>query len=189
MGTRNLTEAVEQRLADRPDDDLLLGIDAVWTDHIISSKMIRDILMYMDRAYVVQHKKIGVYSMSLQIFREVIVFNENVRDRMRSIILSNIYEERCGQVIDRSMMRSILAMLVDLNVDGVNVYEEDFEQHFIESTRNFYRDESQNFLQQNACIEFLEKAQLRLNEEASRVSNYLSSSSEAKLKHTVESEF
>lgn len=187
--TRNLTEAVEQRLADRPDDDLLLGIDAVWTDHIISSKMIRDILMYMDRAYVVQHKKIGVYSMSLQIFREVIVFNENVRDRMRSIILSNIYEERCGQVIDRSMLRSILAMLVDLNVDGVNVYEEDFEQHFIESTRNFYRDESQNFLQQNACIEFLEKAQLRLNEEASRVSNYLSSSSESKLKHTVESEF
>ena len=99
---------------------------------------------------------------------------------MRSIILSNIYEERCGQVIDRSMLRSILAMLVDLNVDGVNVYEEDFEQHFIESTRNFYRDESQNFLQQNACIEFLEKAQLRLNEEASRVSNYLSSFSGTK---------
>ena len=186
--SRNLENAVEERLADRPDEDLLRAIEEVWTDHVISSKMIRDILMYMDRAYATQHKKVGVYSLSLQIFREVIVYSESIRDRLRNIILTSIYEERCGQIIDRSLLRSILAMFVDLNVDGKNVYEEEFEQHFIESTRNFYREESQNFLNGNSCIEFVQKAQARLIEEANRVTNYLSSSTESKLRHIVEYE-
>ena len=180
--------ALEQRLADRPDEDILRAIEAVWIDHVTSSTMIRDILMYMDRVYVPQHKKVGVYSMSLKMFREVIVYNENIRGRMRNVILNNIYEERCGQIVDKSVLRSILAMLVDLNVDGKNVYEEDFECYFIESTCHFYREESQNFLQMNTCIEYLDKAMKRLNEEADRAANYLSSFSASKLKHAVESE-
>ncbi len=184
----HLQVAVNERLADRPDDNLLEGISAVWSDHCINSQMIKDILMYLDRAYVSQHKKVPVYNMGLQLFRGIILFNSNIRDRLRRIILGNIHAERCGQVVDRSLLKSVLSMLVDLNVDGVNVYEEDFEKHFIEDSHNFYREESQSFIQQNTCSEYLAKAQMRIHEENDRVTNYLSSSSESKLKFAVETE-
>ena len=42
---------------------------------------------------------------------------------MRLVLLENILLERSGRIIDRGLMKSLLVMLVDLGVDGVNVYE------------------------------------------------------------------
>lgn len=39
----------------------------------------------------------------------------------------------------RMLMRNTLSMLAELGVDGPSVYEEDFEQYFLETTRDFYR--------------------------------------------------
>ena len=101
-------------------------------------------------------------------------------------VLDTILAERRGQVIERTLLASVLSMLLDVNVDGVNAYEDEFEQPFLESTRNFYREESQTFLEQFTCSEYLDKAQSRLAEEASR--SYLAPPTEAKLRATVESE-
>ena len=40
-------------------------------------------------------------------------------------------------------MKTSLSMLSGLGVDGVAVYEEDFEYEFLATTRAFYRAESQ----------------------------------------------
>jgi cullin 3 len=150
--------------------------------------MVKDILMYMDRTYVTQHKKVPVYNMSLQVFREVIAYHTEVRERMRAILLGNIAQERAGFIIDRDIMKEILAMLVDLGVDGIIIYEEDFERHFLDATRNFYRMESIDYLTQNTCPDYMRKAEARLAEESSRVVHYLAASTEPKLKNIIEAE-
>ena len=49
---------------------LLAEISVRWNDHHVTMVMIRDILMYMDRTYVPQNKKMAVYDLGLHAFRE-----------------------------------------------------------------------------------------------------------------------
>lgn len=134
-----------------PNENLMRSTAIAWGEHKVTMGMVADILMYMDRTYIVQQKKVTVYKMSLQIFRDVIPYHINIRERLRLILLDNIASERNGYLIDRDLMKTILAMLVDLDVDGASVYEEDFEKHFLEATKTFYRQESTDFLAQNTC--------------------------------------
>ena len=60
------------------DDMLLKELNVYWTDHKVIMVMTKDILMYMDRTFVSQHKKTPIYDMGLQIFRDVIVRHESV---------------------------------------------------------------------------------------------------------------
>ncbi|CAN0397964.1 unnamed protein product, partial [Discosporangium mesarthrocarpum] len=57
--------------------------------------------------------------------------------------LQCIADERASRLIDRDLMKTSLSMLSDLGVDGVAVYEEDFEKGFLATTRAFFRTESQ----------------------------------------------
>ena len=172
-----------------PDDVLLDALLNVWNEHKTTLTMIKDILMYMDRTWVPLHKKMPVYNLSLRVFREVLVQeSESLIERLRSLLLANVLNERQGLIIDKSLMKGILSMLVDLGVESLSVYEEDFERAFIESTKTFYRQESQQYLVENQCPEYLYKAEMRLQEEAHRSHSYLASSTEPKLMHCVEHE-
>lgn len=170
-------------------NELIIGATVhAWSFHVIAFNMIKDILMYMDRSYCIPRKKACVYTLALQQFRDVIIYEPNIRERLRSTILQEILHERQGRVIDRPLLKSVLSMFVDLGMDGVNVYEEEFEKYFIEETRSFYKVESLAFLSENTCQDYVLKAEARLFEEFSRVRNYLSPTTEAKLKQVVEHE-
>lgn len=162
---RHLIDTVEDVVA-TTNEHLVESISVAWSEHKVAMNMVADILMYMDRTYVSQHKKMPIYKLSLQIFRDVIIYHVNIRERLRSILLENVLNERNGYLIDRDLMKTTLAMLVDLGIDGVSlsVYEAEIECHFLEATRIFYRQESSEFLSQNTCPDYLRKAEQRLAE-------------------------
>lgn len=183
----HLIETAEA-IARTSDEQLLSQLALRWCDHQVIMVMVRDILMYMDRTYVSQSKKTPVYELGLQIFRDMVVRHEQVRDRLRKLLLAAVANERNGQLIDRSLMKSTLNMLVELGIDGPLVYEEDFEACFLEETRQFYMVESHEVLASNPCPDYLRKAEQRLLEESARASHYLSSTTEPKLRHIAEIE-
>lgn len=170
------------------DKELLVVLVAAWVSHTTAFRMIKDILMYMDKTFVLPRKKLPVYMMALSLFRDTIVYHPSIRNRLRDILLDNIAQERLGCVIDRDLVKSALSMLVELSGEGVNVYEEEFERPFLEETRAFYASESLDFLSNNTCPDYLRKAEARLAEEAARVASYLSASSEARLIKVAEEE-
>jgi cullin 3 len=173
----------------RASDGLLLReLAKEWEDHQQTMMMVRDILMYMDRTYVTQQKKKPIYDHGLEIFRDSIARHDQVKDRLRRIILEWISKERAGQQIDRMLLRSTLSMLADLGVDTLAVYEDDFESDFLETTRTFYRQESLEFISANTCPDYLSKAETRLNEELMRVQHYLNVHTKGKLMRIVEKE-
>jgi cullin 3 len=170
-------------------DEHILNVTVhAWSFHILAFAMIKDILMYMDRSYCIPRKKPLVYTMALQQFREVLLYEPTVRERLKTVLLQEIMFERQGRVIDRAVVKSILAMLVDLGLDGVNVYEMEFERSFLEETRSFFRVESLAFLSENTCHDYIVKASARLTEEAERVRHYLSLSTDPKLRAAAEHE-
>lgn len=156
-----------------------------WTDHNKALQMIRDILMYMDRTFIPSTHKTPVNELGLNLWRDNIIHSSNIQTRLQSTLLELVQRERTGEVINRGLMRNVTKMLADL---GYIVYQEDFEKPFIEVSADFYRGESQQFIDCCDCGEYLKKAEKRLNEEIERVSHYLDSKTEAKITNVVEKE-
>jgi len=152
-------------------------------------RMIRDILMYMDRVYVVHNNVNSVYDLGLQLFRENVARASKIKDRLLSTMLSLIHKERTSEVIDRTLLKkSLTQMLIDLGISSRAVYEDDFEKPFLETTSNFYRLESQEFISSNACPDYMRKVENRIKEEMERVAHYLDASTEPKLKEVIDRE-
>jgi cullin 3 len=129
-----------------------------------------------------------VYDLGLSLFRANIARNAKIKDRLLKVLLANIQRERSGEVIARSLMKNVTQMLVDLGIGNRAVYEEDFERQFLEASSLFYRVESQNFIAENSCSDYMKKVEQRIKEEMERVQHYLDAATEAKIKEVVERE-
>eukprot|EP00406_Dinophysis_acuminata_P006786 CAMPEP_0179220922 /NCGR_PEP_ID=MMETSP0797-20121207/5897_1 /TAXON_ID=47934 /ORGANISM="Dinophysis acuminata, Strain DAEP01" /LENGTH=750 /DNA_ID=CAMNT_0020927633 /DNA_START=123 /DNA_END=2375 /DNA_ORIENTATION=- len=182
-------KSVAQKCVDCPDDRLLEELKKQWDDHKTTMVMIRDILMYMDRNFVSQYKKVPVYEMGLIIFRENVSGHTKVRTRLLTLMLQNIAAERRGEQVDRILLKHTVSMLVDLGVQGKNVYRECFEDQFLDDTRKFYQDESVQYISQNTCSDYLKKAEKRIREEKARVENYLHESTMEKIQELCDEEW
>lgn len=88
--------------------------------------------------------------------------SSRIKDRLLKTLLSLIYKERTGEIIDRGLIKSITQMLIDLGVNSRVVYEEDFEQHFLSTSASFYRSESQEFITTNSCSDYMKKVIINL---------------------------
>jgi len=182
-------KSVAQSCVDCPDDRLLEELKKQWDDHKTTMVMIRDILMYMDRNFVSQYKKVPVYEMGLIIFRENVSGHTRVRTRLLTLMLENIAAERRGEQVDRILLKHTVNMLVELGVQGKNVYRECFEDQFLDHTRKFYQDESVQYISQNTCSDYLKKAERRIREEKARVENYLHESTMEKIQELCDEEW
>eukprot|EP00271_Cylindrocystis_brebissonii_P019086 TRINITY_DN5647_c0_g1_i1.p1 TRINITY_DN5647_c0_g1~~TRINITY_DN5647_c0_g1_i1.p1 ORF type:complete len:742 (+),score=137.63 TRINITY_DN5647_c0_g1_i1:468-2693(+) len=179
-------EVIAASIESSQQGDLFLQeLNAKWADHNKSLQMIRDILMYMDRTYVKNNKKVPVHDLGLNLWRDNIVRAPKIRGRLEETLLALVQKERTGENINRGLMRSVVKMYVDL---GPVVYQEDFEKPFLDAASDFYGIEAQQFLETSNCAEYLKKAEIRLNEEMERVSHYLDARSEGKIMGVVEKE-
>ncbi|CAH8253462.1 unnamed protein product [Arabidopsis lyrata] len=156
-----------------------------WNEHNKALEMIRDILMYMDRTYIESTKKTHVHPMGLNLWRDNVVHFTKIHTRLLNTLLDLVQKERTGEVIDRGLMRNVIKMFMDL---GESVYQEDFEKPFLDASSEFYKVESQEFIESCDCGDYLKKAEKRLTEEIERVAHYLDAKSEEKITSVVEKE-
>ena len=182
--TRHL-QAVAGQVADSNDERFLPELKDKWDKHKLSSIMIRDILMYMDRTYVASQKKTPVYERGLQIFRDEVCRNARIKDRLLHMLLDLVQRERTGEMIERGLLKTITSMLVEL---GRDVYTRDFESPFLSASATFYQAESQEYIAQNSAADYIKKAEQRLQEEADRVAHYLDAATEARIREVAERE-
>ena len=97
---------------------------------------------------------------------------------LRDTLLDMIMRERRGEVIDRMAVKNACQMLMLLGIESRNVYDEDFESHFLRQSAEFYRMESQRFLEENSASVYIRKVEARITEEAERATVYLDDSTE-----------
>ena len=159
-------------------NNFLHTLNTAWSDHQTSMVMIRDILMYMDRVYVQQNNCENVYNLGLILFRDKVVRHGCIGKNLRDTLLDMIMRERRGEVIDRMAVKNACQMLMLLGIESRNVYDEDFESHFLRQSAEFYRMESQRFLEENSASVYIRKVEARITEEAERATVYLDDSTE-----------
>ena len=188
--TTHLVEEVQQEvLAASLQGTFLEVLNSTWSDHQTAMVMIRDILMYMDRVYVTAHEPMNVYDLGLTLFRDEVLHHAGIRDRLKRDLLEVIACERRGEIREsRGYVKNVCKMLMALGIGKREVYEEDFEEPFLEESREFYKSESQKFLANNSASVYIRKVQGRIDEEAERARHYLDPSTEPKITRVVEDE-
>lgn len=184
----HLEHKVRKEVLDSLNNEFLQVLNNAWTEHQTSMTMIRDILMYMDRVYVSQNRIDNVYNLGLNLFRDHVVRYGCIRDHLRDTLLSYVRRERRGEVIDRLAVRHACQMLIELGIESRAVYQEDFERPFLQESAEFYKMESQRFLEQNSVAVYIKKVEMRINEEAERAKHYLDKGTETAIVRVVEKE-
>jgi cullin 3 len=72
-----------------------------------------------------------------------------------------VARERRGEVVHRGALREACAMLMTLSInDNRKVYIEDFEEPFLEQSREFYKVESERFLAENSASVYIKKGKV-----------------------------
>eukprot|EP01128_Nolandella_sp_AFSM9_P011645 TRINITY_DN848_c0_g1_i2.p1 TRINITY_DN848_c0_g1~~TRINITY_DN848_c0_g1_i2.p1 ORF type:complete len:657 (-),score=175.31 TRINITY_DN848_c0_g1_i2:466-2391(-) len=181
-------QQVASSVASADDGRFLQVLNTAWADHTQSSLMIRDILMYMDRIYVVQKNVQSVYDLGLHLFYSNVAEHSKIQPRLIDTLLTSIRKERTGEMVNRGLLKNVTQMLVDLGINTRDVYENYFEQTFLKTSAAFYQSEAQNFISTNSASEYMKKAERRLKEETDRVNHYLDAGTEPYIKEVVERE-
>lgn len=184
----HLVEKILSDVLHSLNDRFLQVLNQVWMDHAISMLMIKDILMYMDRNYVQPCNVDNVYNVGLNLFRDHVINNTLIRDHLRNTLLTQVAIERRGELIEAHWIKNVCQMLVQLGIDKRSVYEEIFEQPFLEQSAEFYRSESQRYLNENCASTYIREVEQRIDEESKRAQRYLDSETEPKIVHVVEQE-
>uniref|UniRef100_A0A4W4FKR1 Cullin family profile domain-containing protein n=1 Tax=Electrophorus electricus TaxID=8005 RepID=A0A4W4FKR1_ELEEL len=160
----------------------LKRMNRCWQDHCRQTIMIRSIFLFLDRTYVLQNSLLpSIWDTGLELFRTHIVSDGVVQNRTVEGILEQIEQERNGETVDRSLLRSLLGMLSDLQV-----YKESFEQRFLMETNCLYAAEGQRLMLERDVPEYLHHVARRLEEENDRVISYLDQSTQKPLISAIE---
>jgi cullin 3 len=107
---------------------------------------------------------------------------------MIRLLFERIQRERQGEAIDQSLVKSLIRMFSELESKEHNIYNEFFEKPFLETTTQFYRYESLQFIHRNTCSDYMKKVEVRIKEEMDRAQKYLNPQTEAKIKEILDSE-
>ncbi|PRD26335.1 UNVERIFIED_CONTAM: Cullin-4A [Trichonephila clavipes] len=187
-GLRSLCEAhiksnVDQFLPESMDSVYFLKLmNEFWQDHCRQMIMIRSIFLFLDRTYILQTPEISsLWDMGLDMFRLHILSHPLIQNRTVEGLLLLIGHERNGQTVDRSLLKNLLRMLLDLQI-----YQEVFEVQFLKTTEELYGAEGQRLMQEIEVPLYLKHVDKRLNEEWERLLHYLDQSTKKPLIQCVE---
>ncbi|KAI6192410.1 CULLIN-2 domain-containing protein [Aphelenchoides bicaudatus] len=161
----------------------------LWDDHTTAMIMIRDILMYMDRVYVTAQSNLEtVYNLGLRIFREHIIDHPQINSTLQATLLNMVAAERNKESIEWINLKTTIQMLIILGFESRLYYEEQFESHFLEESREYYQKLADEFLKSNSAPIYVDKVNECLADEKRRADRYLDKITEDKILDVVKSE-
>jgi len=177
-------EATVQQFLGESQDKLIFmkKMNESWSDHCQQIIMCRSIFLFLDRTYVLGTPGVlSIWDLGLDTFRKHVLTHTLVQIRTVDGILMLIEQERHGDMIDRSLVKSLLRMLVDLQI-----YQDAFEKKFLVATDKLYAAEGTSLVNELDVPAYLLHVEKRLKEENGRLLHYLDNSSKWQLIHTVE---
>ena len=155
---------------------LILVIET-WQNYCQQMHSVRNIFLYLDRSYILGEPSLhSLWDMGIEIFRKHLSSLPQVENKIIVGFLDLIQQERLGETINTATCKSITRMLVALEI-----YEDRFENLFLERTASFYHEESARLRDQYPVADFLVHVEKRLKEEKLRVAHYLDSRSSVAL--------
>jgi len=173
---------VSKALKEKRDEYLLKEMVTRWDQHVIMDKWMRKFFMYLDRYYVKHHSIPTLHEAGLEKFR-TIVFDQVCSDFVTAI-LGQINKEREGEVVDRDLLKKSVAVFGNMS-EKLRIYVEMLETPLLSNTEAYYKNKSQQWIDEDTLPVYLCKAEDALNTERERVDNYLETNTKSKLEGVI----
>ncbi|PHH74756.1 hypothetical protein CDD82_4796 [Ophiocordyceps australis] len=190
----HLNQVVEDSKS-HTEEALLTFYIKEWNRYTIAAKYIHHLFRYLNRHWVKREIDEGkknifdVYTLHLVQWRQVLF--EKVSGKVMGSVLKLVEKQRSGETIEHGQIKQVVDSFVSLGLDEVDpskstleVYRFHFERPFLAATKDFYEAESKQFVAENSVVEYMKKAEARLDEEQERVSMYLHQDIAVPLKKT-----
>lgn len=170
------------------DESLLNEFVRRSKNHEIMNKWYSKFFTYLDRFHVKYQQLPNLHDSGMMKFKQI-VFTDVKKDTTAAI-LKLIEKERNGETIDHDLVKKSLDVyiLMGLGVGCLEVYEADFEQHFLQASRSYYYEKSEVWKIEESLPAYLVKVEGVLEQERRRVGHYLNNNTEWKLLNVVENE-
>ncbi|DBA74791.1 TPA: Cullin-1 [Trebouxia sp. C0005] len=181
-----ITEKVLPALKDKKDEYLLKELLKRWDNHKVMVRWLSRFFNYLDRYYIPRHSLHSLKDVGLLRFRDD-VYSEMKR-KARDAILQLIELEREGEQIDRTLLKNILGIFIEVGMSQMTCYQQDFESQLLKTTAEYYKRKAAVWIEEDSCPDYMIKAEDCLKLEEERVSNYMHQSSRTSLLKEVETE-
>lgn len=177
-------DSVHRESTSHAEEALLAFYIREWQRYTTAAKYINHLFRYLNRHWVKREIDEGkknvydVYTQHLVKWKED--FFANVHDKVMGAVLNLVEKQRNGETIEQSQIKSIVDSFVSLGLDETDptkstleIYRFYFQRPFLDATRAYYEEESRQFVAENSVVEYMKKAETRLDEEKARVGLYL----------------
>jgi hypothetical protein len=97
----------------------------------------------------------------------------HTHERGRDALLDLIGREREHEQVDRDPIKSVINVFINVSMNNLDKYKEDFEAHLLTSVTNCYQAKAAEWIQSDSCAEYLKKAEACIHAEEERATSYL----------------
>ncbi|GJS89416.1 cullin-1 isoform X1 [Tanacetum coccineum] len=179
-----LTSTVLPSLSEKHDEFLLREFVRRWSNHKVMVRWLSRFFNYLDRYYLYRKNLSPLKEEGLVIFRNLVY--DKLCSKVCAAALSLIDQEREGKQIDRTLLKNVVYIFVEVRMGGLEYYEKGFESSMIHETSEYYSRKASKWILEDSCPNYMLKAEECIQREHERVSHYLHASSEAKLIKNVQ---
>ncbi|KAF1345256.1 Cullin [Delphinella strobiligena] len=177
-------KGVHAEMVKHTDEALLTYYIKEWNRYTTAGTFNNHLFKYLNRHWVkreVDEGKKDVYDIyTLHLVRWKEDMFGSTQNAVMDAVLRLVEKQRNGETIEQSQIKSVVDSFVSLGIDeqdstktNLDVYRQFFEKPYLESTKQYYANESRQFLAENSVVEYMKKAEQRLEEEKERVPMYL----------------
>ncbi|CAK7204789.1 hypothetical protein SEUCBS139899_007549 [Sporothrix eucalyptigena] len=202
---------------------LLRGLKEAWERHNMSMNMAADVLMYLDREAQDSNRPfiyattIGLYRDHIlkaplppSVWNKAgggdgtngsgraaqsgnAGHNQTIYTTLLAVLLDEIDMDRDGEIVDRPLLRSCVAMLealyeTDEEQEDDKLYLTLFEPAYLEATKEYYKAECERLLRDGDTRTWLRQTRRRLQEEKDRCGHTVSQETMQKTARVLEQE-
>lgn len=166
------------------NEEFLKAVVREWTENIQLMKFISDVLMYLNRVYVKENKRLLIYDLGTVLFDvNFIRLNDmEVGSRLISVALEEISKSRNGEVITTrlyiSQVITMMEMLLQEHLGTLasvptaprdSLYHQHFEPAFMKSSEQFFANLANDLLVRLKGSDYLVQLYRFIQEEENRL--------------------
>jgi cullin 1 len=181
-----IRSTVLSAVRDKHDEFMLRELVHRWSNHKILARWLSRFFHYLDRYFVARRSLPPLNAVGLSSFRDLVYME--VRANARKAVIDLIDKEREGEQIERSLLKNVLDIFVEIGMGEMVHYEQDFEVQMLDDTADYYKSKATIWIESDSCPDYMLKAEDCLKRERERVSHYLHASTEQKLVEKVQHE-
>ncbi|KAF2417427.1 Cullin-domain-containing protein [Tothia fuscella] len=193
----NHLQTVHQASKLHSDEALLRFYIKEWKRYTTAATYNNHLFRYLNRHWVKREMDEGkkniydIYTLHLVRWKEDMFTSTHLS--VMDAVLKMVEKQRNGETIEQAQIKAVVESFVSLGLDEsdstkptLDVYKEFFEAPFLKATGEYYSRESKQFLAENSVVEYMKKAETRLEEEKERVDLFLLAEILAPLNRTCE---